>query len=150
MTSVINTNTAIVALASAAGFGGVVASVSGFNYILGALDKIPGPPALQVLIAVNVAAGFSASSSTGQRLALDMLADKFMSFGIPLPALHRLVAISSIGLDTLPHSPALANVYYITKLTYKDAYINNFMISVVITLATAVLAVILISLGLTF
>jgi H+/gluconate symporter-like permease len=150
LTAVQNANQALVALASAAGFGGVVASVTGFKYILGALDQIPGPPVFQIIIAVNVAAGFSASSSTGQILALDMLADRFLSFGLPPEALHRLCSISSIGLDTLPHSSALANTFYMCKLSYKDAYINNFMISVVFTLLTAVFAGFLINWGLTF
>ncbi len=150
ITAVNNANLAIVALASAAGFGGVVASVSGFTYILGGLDSIPGPSTLQVIIAVNVAAGFSASSSTGQKLALDMLSDKFLSYGIPNAALHRLTAMASVGLDTLPHSSALANMFYMTRLSYKDAYINSFMISVVITMATALFGALLIGLGLTF
>jgi len=150
ITAVSNANTALVALASAAGFGGVVASVSGFAYILSGLDNIPGPSTLQVIIAVNVAAGFSASSSTGQKLALDMLSDKFLSYGIPNAALHRLTSMASVGLDTLPHSSALANMYYMTKLSYKDAYINSFMISVVFTMATALFGALLISLGLTF
>ena len=150
LTAVQNTNTALVALASATGFGGVVASVSGFDFIINALDKIPGPPVVQVIIAINVAAGFSASSSTGQRLALELLGDRFMYLGIPLPALHRLCAMSSVGLDTLPHSSALANTYAMCKLRYQDAYINNFMISVVFTLLTAIFGGILITLGLTF
>lgn len=150
VTSVQNTNQAIVALASAAGFGGVVASVSGFQFILGALDKIPGPPEIQVIVAVNMAAGFAGSSSTGLRIALDMLSARFLSMGIPTQALHRLVSMSAIGLDTLPHSSALANTYYMCRLDYKDAYINNLVLSVTITIATAIFGAILIRLGLTF
>lgn len=149
-TAVTNANQALIALASAAGFGGMVASVSGFQFILSGLDQIPGSPAFQVAVSVNVAAAFSASSSTGLRLTLDMLGDYFMATGIPPAALHRLSSIASVCLDDLPHSPALANTYYMTKLSYKDAYINNFMISVVITLFVTILASILVSLGLTF
>lgn len=150
ITAVQNASTAIVALASATGFGRVVAAVPGFDFILSALDKIPGPPVVQVIIAINVAAGFSASSSTGQKLALEMLGDRFMGLGIPNAALHRLCAISSVGLDTLPHSSALANTYAMCKLSYKDAYVNNFVISVVCTMITAIFCGILITLGLTF
>jgi H+/gluconate symporter-like permease len=149
-TAVSNANQAIVALAAASGFGGMVASVSGFQLILAALDKVPGSPAFQVAVSVNVAAAFSASSSTGLRMTLDILANKFIATGIAPAALHRLSAISSIGLDTLPHSPALANSFYMSKLSYKDAYINNFMISVVITLVVTIIACILVTLGLTF
>jgi len=150
LVAVQNASTAIVALASASGFGGVVAAVPGFTFILGALDKIPGPHVFQVIIAINVAAGFSASSSTGQRLALEMLGERFMGYGIPPAALHRLCSVASVGLDTLPHSSALANTFYMCKLSYKDAYLNNFMISVVFTMLSAILCGILITLGITF
>ena len=81
---------------------------------------------------------------------MELLGDRFMNLGIPLPALHRLCAMSSVGLDTLPHSSALANTFAMCKLSYKDAYINNFMISVVFTMLTAIFGGILITLGLTF
>ena len=145
-----NTNQALVALASAAGFGAVVASSSGFNYILSGLDAIPGPPAVQIIVAVNVAAAFSASSSTGLKLSLDMLGDRFMSYGIPPEALHRLTAMSSSMLDDLPHSSALANMFYMCKLEYKESYINNFMLSIVNTTIVTIIAAILVTLGLTF
>jgi H+/gluconate symporter-like permease len=149
-TAVANANQALVALASAAGFGGMVASVIGFKYVIGGLQAIPGSPAFQVAVSVNIAAAFSASSSTGLRMSLDMLAKHFLETGIPPAALHRLSSIASVCLDDLPHSSALANTYYMTKISYKDGYINNFMISIVITLFVTILACILVSMGLTF
>lgn len=142
-------NTAL-ALASAAGFGAVVSASPGFSFILSGLNAIPGPAAFQVIVATNVAAGFAASSSTGLTLALDALGTHFLTLGIPAAALHRLCSISALGLDTLPHSSALANTYTLCKLSYKDAYINHFMLTVVGTLLTAVLCAILITLGVTF
>jgi H+/gluconate symporter-like permease len=150
VTAVQNANQALVALASAAGFGAVVASVSGFNYIISALDSIPGPPAVQIIVAVNVAAAFSASSSTGLKLSLDMLGDRFMDSGIPPAALHRLSSMSSTMLDDLPHSSALANTFYMCKLDYKESYINNFMLSIVNVTIVTVIAAALVTLGLTF
>jgi len=149
-TSISNAAGPLIALAAASGFGGVVAAAPGFGYVISALESIPGPPAIQVAVSVNVAAAFSASSSTGLRLTLDMLAERFMSTGIPAAALHRLSSIVSVCLDDLPHSPGLANAYYLTKISYKDGYINNFMISIVGTFITMAVAIVLISLGLTF
>ena len=143
------TNTAV-ALASAAGFGAVVSASPGFSYILSGLEAIPGPAAFQVIVAINIAAGFSASSSTGLNLALDSLAPHFATLGIPSAALHRLCAISALGLDTLPHSSALANTYTLCKLSYKDAYINHFVLTVVNNLIVAALCALLITIGITF
>lgn len=145
-----NANQAMVALASASGFGAVVASVSGFDYIISGLENLPGPPVVQVVVSVNIAAAFTASSAAGLKLAMDMLADRFIDSGLPLEAIHRLSSMSSSMLDDLPHSSGLANVYYTTRLKYKDAYINNFVISIVITTIVVVVACILVSLGLTY
>lgn len=145
-----NCNRSIVALASAAGFGGVVALVPGFSYVLASLDHIPGPDFVQVVVAINLTAGFCGSSSSGLTMALDMLGERFMSFGIPNAALHRLCSISAAGLDSLPHSSAVVNNYYVAKNSFKESYINNFMFSVVFNVLTALFCGFLISLGLTF
>ena len=150
VTAVQNANQALVALASASGFGAIVSAAPGFSYIMSGLSKIPGPPAIQVVISVTVAATFAASSSTGLKLSLDLLTDRFMEFGIPPAALHRLSAIASCTLDDLPHSSAIANTFYMCKLDYKTSYINNFMLSVVNIGIVTVFATILVSMGLTF
>lgn len=148
--AVLNCNQSIVALASASAFGTVVKAVPGFAYILNSLDFLPDNPYLKVIVAVNLVAGFCGSSSNGLRLSLGLLGDRFLSYGIPAPALHRLCSISSLGLDSLPHSSAVANNYAVQRLTYKEAYINNFMFSVVFNIITAMFCALLIHLGLTF
>ncbi|MGX8711114.1 MAG: GntP family permease [bacterium] len=142
-------NTAL-ALGSAAGFGAVLAASSGFSFILSALNSIPGPGTFQVIIALGIASGITASSSTGLTIGLDALGTHFMSLGIPAAALHRLCAISSLSLSTLPHSSALANTYTLCKLDYKDAYIHHFMLTIVGNVLVTILAAFLISIGITF
>lgn len=148
--AVTNCNQSIAALASAAGFGGVVAATPGFQLILNSLDAIPGGPLVEIIVSINLVAGFCGSSSSGLSTALPILSERFLSYGIPPQALHRLCSIASVGLDSLPHSSAVANNYYIQRISYKDGYINNFMFSVVFTLMTAVLCAFLISIGITF
>ncbi|TQI68033.1 GntP family permease [Clostridium sp. KNHs216] len=146
----VNSCSTALALASAAGFGAVVSASPGFSFILSGLDSIPGPPAFQIIVAINIAAGFSASSSIGLTLTLDALGAHFLTMGIPAPALHRLCSIASLGLDTLPNSSALANTYTLCKLTYKDAYMNHFMLTVVGPVLVSILCAFLIALGITF
>lgn len=148
--AIANCNQSIVALASASAFGAVVKAVPGFTYILNSLDYLPNNPYLKVIIAVNLVAGFCGSSSNGLKLSLGLLSDRFLSYGIPAPALHRLCAISSLGLDSLPHSSAVANNYAVQRLTYREAYIHNFMFSVVFNILTAMFCGLLISIGITF
>ena len=75
------------------------------------------------------------------------LADRFIATGIPGPQLHRLVAMSSIGLDTLPHSAGIITMLSTTKLTHRQAYINNFILSLVLPIVMACFAAVMISAG---
>ena len=64
-----------------------------------------------------------------------------------MPQLHRLVAMSSIGLDTLPHSAGIITMLSTTKLTHRQAYINNFILSLVLPIVMACFAAVMISAG---
>ena len=67
----------------------------------------------------------------------------FMASGANLPVLHRLVAIASGSLDTLPHSSGLFLVYDLLGLTHKDAYRHSFAVSVLVPLCVTVVATII-------
>ena len=96
---------------------------------------------------MNVCAGICGSASSGENIALQNFADRFIATGIPADQLHRLVAMSSIGLDTLPHSAGVITMLSTTKLTHKQAYINNFILSLVLPIVMACFAALLISMG---
>ncbi len=136
------------AVSAASGFGKVIANVEGFQYVVSNLGNIPGPKAFQILIAVNVAAGVCGSSSSGMRITLDALGDQFLATGIAPAALHRLVGISSVGLDTLPQCAAAQSAFAVTKLTHKQAYNNFLWISLIGTICCGIFLAILITLGL--
>ena len=90
------------------GFGGVVAAVSGYQLILGSLTSIPGPAIFKLIIAVNVAAGLTGSSSGGLSIALENMQDYFLGLGLSPNVIHRIGAMSSGGLDPCPTSAALS------------------------------------------
>lgn len=140
----------VAAVAAASGFGKVISNVEGFQYVVSNLANIPGPKALQIVIAVNVAAGICGSSSSGMRICLDALSEQFLATGIAPGALHRLVGISSVGLDTLPQCAAAQSTFAVTKLTHKQAYNNFLWISVIGTIVTALFVALLITLGIQF
>ena len=56
--------------------------------------------------------------------------------------------MSSIGLDTLPHSAGIITMLSTTKLTHKQAYINSFVLSLCLTILMAVLAALAMMAGL--
>lgn len=136
----------LITVCCASGFGGVVAAVPGFQTIVGSLDRF-GNSALTIVLIVNICSGICGSASSGENIAMQNFADRFLATGIPGPQLHRLVAMSSIGLDTLPHSAGIITTLSTTKLTHKEAYINSFVLSLALPIVMACFAAVLISMG---
>ena len=136
----------VIYVCCASGFGGVVGAVSGFNTIVGSLSSL-GVNAFTIVLIVNICSGICGSASSGENIALQNFSDLFISTGIPGAQLHRLVAMSSIGLDTLPHCAGIITMLSTTKLTHQQAYINSFVLSVVLPIVMALFAAVMITAG---
>jgi H+/gluconate symporter-like permease len=54
---------------------------------------------------------------------------------IPLEVMHRVVAMASGGMDTLPHNGAVITLLAVTGLTHRQSYRDIFGITVIKTLA---------------
>jgi H+/gluconate symporter-like permease len=127
--------------ASEYGFGGVIAALPGFLVIAEGLKAIPGV-LVNEAITVTALAGITGSASGGMSIALATMADSFVagaqSAGIPLEVLHRIAAMASGGMDTLPHNGAVITLLAVTGLTHKQSYRDIFAITLVKTAAVAV------------
>ena len=96
---------AVIAIANTSavvGFGGVVKATPAFEQAVSFMTDIPGSPLIGGALAVAVIAGLTGSSSGGQAIALPLLAPHYLDMGVDPDALHRVVAISSGSLDSLP------------------------------------------------
>ncbi len=114
------------------GFGSVVAATIGYGVIVQALTNLPGPGYLQVIVAVNIAAGVTSSSSGGLTIALNSLADRFINqMQLNPEVVHRLAAISSGGLDSLPCNGVILNELNQARLTPKVGYRPMLILSVI-------------------
>ena len=124
--------------ASEYGFGGVIASLPGFLVVAGALQAIPDP-LLKTAVTVTALAGITGSASGGLSIALAAMADQFRAAAeaanIPLEVVHRVAAMASGGMDTLPHNGAVITLLFVTGLTHKQSYGDIFAITVLKTLA---------------
>jgi H+/gluconate symporter-like permease len=127
--------------ASEYGFGGVIAALPGFLVVANGLHRIPGVLPNEA-IAVTALAGITGSASGGMSIALATMAETFISAanaaGIPLEVLHRVAAMASGGMDTLPHNGAVITLLAVTGLTHKQAYRDVFAITLIKTAAVAV------------
>ena len=57
---------------------------------------------------------------------------------IPLEVLHRVAAMASGGMDTLPHNGAVITLLAVTGLTHREAYKDIFVITLTKTAAVFV------------
>lgn len=136
-----------VGVAAVVGFGAVVAATPGYATLVESLDKIPGSPLVQLIIAVNVCAGVAGSASGGLAIGLNSFAQKFMDMGINPQLIHRISLISSGGLDSLPHSGAVNSGLRVSALTHRQAYKHVFITNTVIPIIVSVFALVLAMLG---
>lgn len=143
---------ALIAIANTAavvGFGGVAKATPAFASAVDFMTSIPGSPLIGGAIAVAVIAGLTGSASGGQTIALPLLAPHYLDMGVNPEALHRVVAISSGSLDSLPHGGyVVTTIRAIAGETHKDAYPAFGAMTVAVPLLGVVLAVIMFSIGL--
>ncbi|WP_370223563.1 GntP family permease [Cytobacillus sp.] len=128
------------------GFGSVAAQVAAFDTFVDALVNIPGPPLMGLAIAVTLICGITGSASGGLGIALPILAPMYMAQGLDPGAMHRISALASGGLDSLPHNGyVVTTIRAISGETHKRAYWPIFILSVAMPTAVLFLAVILYS-----
>ncbi|SQI36012.1 H+/gluconate symporter and related permeases [Leminorella richardii] len=124
--------------ASEYGFGAVIAALPGFMLIRDALTSIPNP-LVNAAITVTSLAGVTGSASGGMSIALAAMGDQLLAAtqaaGISPEVLHRVVAMASGGMDTLPHNGAVITLLAVTGLTHKESYKDIFAVTCIKTLA---------------
>jgi H+/gluconate symporter-like permease len=127
--------------ASEYGFGGVIALLPGFAAVSAALRAIPNP-LVNEAVTVTVLAGITGSASGGMSIALAAMSEEFIAAAkaanIPLEVFHRVAAMASGGMDTLPHNGAVITLLAVTGLTHRQAYKDVFVITLTKTAAVFV------------
>lgn len=117
---------AVIAIANTCavvGFGAIARLSPAFTDALAAVQALPGDPLIGAALAVTLIAGLTGSASGGQTIALPLIAPGYIEAGANPGELHRVVAIASGCLDSLPH-----NGYVVTTIraicgeTHRAAY----------------------------
>ena len=137
--------------ASEYGFGATIAALPGFLAVKDALGTIPNT-LLNEAITVTTLAGVTGSASGGMSIALGAMADRFISAanstGIPLEVMHRVAAMASGGMDTLPHNGAVITLLAVCGLTHRESYRDIFAVTCLKTLAVFIVIAIYYTTGL--
>lgn len=133
--------------ASEIGYGAVIASLAAFATVQAAVMAISSNVLVSEAVAVNIMAGITGSAAGGLSLALGMLgktyAEAGAAAGISPEVLHRVAAIASGGLDSLPHNGAVITLLGICRLSHRESYLDIFMVSVAGPLAALAIVLVL-------
>ena len=125
------------------GFGGVIAALPGFASISSGIGSTFSNPLVNGAVTTSALAGMTGSASGGMGIALSAMADQYnaaiAATNIPPEVMHRVVAMASGGMDTLPHNGAVITLLAVTGLTHKQSYKDIFAITIIKTLAVFVI-----------
>lgn len=131
------------------GFGAVAKLSPAFVMVVDAMTSMEGNALIGAAIAITTVAGLTGSASGGQTIALPELAPHYLESGVDPEHLHRITAISSGALDSLPHNGyVVTTIRVICGETHKSAYVPVALLTIVIPLIGTALAILLMTLGL--
>ena len=138
----------VVTTAALSGFGAVVTSVPGYALVAKGLSAVSfGNPYLYTIIAVAVIAAVSGSAYGSMRIACTAIGDKVLALGGNPAVVSRLMSLSSLSFDSLPHNSACVLILGYCGVSHKEGYKYLGVTTVVIPLVVSVAGVILGSLG---
>lgn len=127
--------------AAVVGFGAVAQTSPAFDMAVAFITTLPLNDLVGAAIAVTVISGLTGSASGGQSIALPILAPHYLDLGVNPDALHRVVAISSGAMDSLPHNGyVVTTIRAICNEKHKDAYGPVGILTVIVPLLGLILA----------
>ena len=112
------------------GFGAVIAVLPGFRAVNDFLARTIEDTLLNIAVTTNALAAITGSASGGLSIVLGSLGATYLeraqAAGIPPDVLHRVAAMASGGMDTLPHNGAVITLLAVTGLTHRSSYRDIF------------------------
>lgn len=149
-TGALNSLLPVFNVASEVGYGATIAALPVFTIVKNSLlNFVPSNPLVSEATAISVLAGITGSASGGLSIALESLGPTFyqraVEFGVSPEVMHRVAAMASGGLDSLPHNGAIITLLTICGLTHKQSYFDIGILTVVIPLISLALVIALAS-----
>ncbi len=130
------------------GFGTVAKLSPAFGVVVTAVTGMDDSSLLSAAIAITAVAGVTGSASGGQTIVLPELAPHYLDSGVDPEQLHRITAISSGALDSMPHNGyVVTTIRVICNETHRSAYLPMAALTMIIPLLSTGLALFLFHIG---
>ena len=127
-----NTCGVILNVSLVVGFAGVKNASALLPELVNWIGSIQMPGLVFVAVTTATCAAASASSAGGMGVAMSTFAQTYINMGVNLEAAHRVAAIASSTLDTLPHTGGQITLLGICHQTHKDAFSHIFITQAII------------------
>lgn len=121
----------IITVCSIIAFGAVIKATHGFSSLTELVLGLDISVYISVWLSTNILAGVTGSASGGIGIAVDTMAAKWIAMGGVPEAIHRIASVSSVGLDSLPHSGGLNIMFNICGEKLSDGYKHVFVVALV-------------------
>ncbi|GFZ86894.1 GntP family permease [Nesterenkonia alkaliphila] len=138
--------------ASEVGYGAVVASLAAFVIIRDGIFALSDNALVASAISTSTISGVTGSASGGMTIALNALGEDLRQLaldqGISLEAMHRITAMASGGLDSMPHNGAVITLIIVCGMTHRESYKDVGIVSLLIPVCvTAMLIPVVLAFG---
>lgn len=138
--------------ASEVGYGAVVASLAAFAVIREGIFAVSDNALVASAISTSTISGVTGSASGGMTIALNALGEDLRQLaldqGISMEAMHRITAMASGGLDSMPHNGAVITLIIVCGMTHRESYKDVGVVSLLIPVCvTAALIPVVLAFG---
>lgn len=138
----------VISTAAIVGFGSIVTAVPGYNLLLAGLTNLSsGNPYVFAFLCVAVIAAVSGSATGGIKFVLDTFSEKLVAMGGSPAALSRVITVSSLTFDSLPHNSAIVLTLDYCGVTHKEGYKHLAVTTVVNTCIATAIAIVMSTIG---
>lgn len=137
----------LIYLCAVIGLGAVIKSTQGYQQIIHMALKISGNVYVSAACSTTLISGITGSASGGIQIALESLSGSWLARGANPEVLHRICAVASGGLDSLPHAGGLFTVFAVCNESHKSGYYHIFYTTVVIPVITTFILLVCVGFG---
>jgi len=123
------------------GIAKVVAATPAFASFQSWLLALPFGGLFKVFVVTNAVAFMTGSGTAAISTTLELFAQDFLAMGFAPEVIHRIVAMSSEGFDSMPWNNFIVLVLTMAGLSYSRSYKHVFICSVVFTMLATLLVI---------
>ncbi|MCQ6275495.1 GntP family permease [Bacillus sp. V3B] len=119
------------------GVARVVEASPFFEVMKNVLLELPVNASLKIMATVSTVSAMTGSSSGSLTMILDLFGNEFLGMGLSPEFIHRLMAATAIGFDSLPWNSVIVVIFTLSGVAYAKGYKHAFVTSVILPIIGA-------------